>query len=194
MQYGNRATQFTGDVSIGLSNDPGGAPLVGGPFTVAAVAGVANFPPNSATITMAGSGYILQATSTGLASVITNPINVIAAPATQLVVLTEPPSNPLVGGSFGFVVAAEDPYGNIDPNFSRQCDRRGPRGSGVSVTGTTTVTAARGMATFGSVVVGATTSPVSLAVTSTGLTSTTTTTVTAFDGRPLVRRREPRRR
>ena len=53
-----------------------------------------------------------------------------------------------------------------------------PAGSGVSVTGTTTVTAVGGIATFGSVGVGATTSPVSLVVTSPGLTGTTTTPVT----------------
>ena len=44
--YGNLATQFTGNVSIALSNDPGGAPLSGGPLTVAATAGVANFLAN----------------------------------------------------------------------------------------------------------------------------------------------------
>ncbi len=177
-QYGNRATQFTGNVSIGLSNDPGGAPLIGGPFTVAAVAGVANFPAVSATITAAGTGYILQATSTGLASVFTNPINVMAAAATQLVVQNEPPSNPIAGGSFGFVVDAEDPYGNLATGFVGKVTVAAPAGSGVSVTGSTTVTAAGGIATFGSVIVGATTSPVSLVVTSPGLTSTTTTPVT----------------
>ena len=125
---------------------------------------------------------------------ITNPINVIAAPATQLVVQTEPPANPIAGGSFGFVVAAEDPYGNIDTNFDGKVTVAAPAGSGVSVTGSTTVTAAGGIATFGSVVVGATTSPVSLVVTSPGLTSTTTTPVQPSTAVLSFAVSEPRRR
>ena len=54
--YGNRATQFTGNVSIALLNDPGGAMLSGGPLTVAAVAGVANFQANFTTLNNARIG------------------------------------------------------------------------------------------------------------------------------------------
>ena len=50
----------------------------------------------------------------------TNVITVVPAAATQLVVVTEPPSSVASGSSFGFVVAAEDPYGNVNPNFSGQ--------------------------------------------------------------------------
>ena len=35
-RYGNRATGFTGNVTIALANNPGGATLMGGPLTVAA--------------------------------------------------------------------------------------------------------------------------------------------------------------
>ena len=42
--YGNLATDFTGNVTIALSSDPGGAALSGGPLTVAASGGRREFP------------------------------------------------------------------------------------------------------------------------------------------------------
>ena len=173
-EYGNRATQFTGDVSIALSADPGGAALSGGPLTVAAVAGVADFLADFTTFDTALSGYTIQATSAGLAAVTTGVIAVSAAPATHLVVVTAPPSFLAPGGNFGFVVAAEDPFGNINSSFSGKVAVAAPAGSGITLGGSTTVTAKNGLATFSGLALGQFNSSTSLVVTSAGLAGTTT--------------------
>ena len=87
--YGNRATGFTGNVTIALSNNPGDATLLGGPLTVAAVAGVANFPA-FLTLDTAASGYTIEATSDGLMPVITGGITVATVPPEQTNTGTNP--------------------------------------------------------------------------------------------------------
>jgi hypothetical protein len=71
--FGNVATPFTGGVSITLAGNPGGA-VLGSTLTVNAVNGVATF--GAVTLDKAGSGYTLQASSSGLASATTNAFNV----------------------------------------------------------------------------------------------------------------------
>lgn len=61
--FGNVATDFTGNVTIALGSNPGGATL-GGTLAVAAVAGVATFA--DLTLDAAGSGYTLLASASGL--------------------------------------------------------------------------------------------------------------------------------
>ena len=115
--YNNITTGFTGTVTLALQTPSGSVSLSGGPLSLAASGGVASFPPSLA-IDTAGSGDTIQATSPGLTAVNTAVINVSPAPATHLVVLTEPPSALAIGTGFGFVVAAEDQFGDVDPNFS----------------------------------------------------------------------------
>ena len=67
--YGNVDTSFNGPITIALASNPGGATL-GGTLTATAVNGVATF--SNLTISSAGNGYTLQATSTGLTSATTN--------------------------------------------------------------------------------------------------------------------------
>ena len=176
--YGNKATQFSGAVTIGLSSDPGGAPLSGGPFTVTASAGVASFPANSLALDTAASGYKLQATSGALNPATTAAITVTPGAATHLAVISEPPSVLLTGGTFGLVVAAEDSFGNIDPTFSGNVTVSAPAGSGAILTGTTSVTAGQGVSTFAGLGLSQAGSGVALTVTAAGLSSTTTSTVT----------------
>src|SRR5256886_185445 len=86
---GNTATQFTGNITVALGANQGGATL-GGVATHAAVAGVASFPGLS--LNKTGSGYTLTATTGGIPGVATSAqFNVIAAAAGQLA-LTTPPS------------------------------------------------------------------------------------------------------
>ena len=90
-QFGNLATGYTGNMTIALDNNPGNA-VLSGPLTVAAVGGVANFHAFITTET-AATGYTLQATAENIATnVVTGPITVTPAPATHLVVISEPPS------------------------------------------------------------------------------------------------------
>jgi streptogramin lyase len=71
--YGNVVTTAAGTVSVAFANNPTGATL-GGTLTVTTSGGVANF--TNLTINKTGSGYTLQASSSGLSSAVTNAINV----------------------------------------------------------------------------------------------------------------------
>jgi autotransporter-associated beta strand protein len=136
--YGNVDTTFSGNVTLALANNPGGATLVG-TLTQAAVSGEATF--SGLTLDMLGSGYTLTATGSGLTSATSALFDV----TDRLVVTTQPPNSVTAGAPFGLVVAAEDGLGNVDTSYS----------GSVTVTdydqmlgGTTTVTAVDGVATF----------------------------------------------
>jgi hypothetical protein len=171
--FGNLATGFTGNVTITLATNPGNATLLGRPLTVAVAGGVANFPA-FLTIDTAGSGYTLQAASAGLTAATSSAMTVIPAPATHLVVLIQPPASLVPGGSFELVAAAEDPFGNVDPTFGGEISVAPAGGSGVTLGGSTTVTASQGVAAFSGLTLSQSSQPVSLQVTSAGLTGTTT--------------------
>jgi subtilisin-like proprotein convertase family protein len=171
--FGNLATGYTGVVSIALQNNPGNATL-GGPLTATPVGGIANFHAFITTET-AASGYTLQATSDGLTPVTTGPIKVIPAPATHLVVITQPPSLVTPGSTFGFVVAAEDDFGNISTGYTGTVTVAAP--AGATLGGTTTVTPHNGQATFSGLTLTETNGGVALTVTSTGLAAATTNVV-----------------
>ncbi len=150
--------------------------MSGGPLTVDATAGVSNFQANFTTLNTALTGYTIQATSPGLTSVTTNTINVTAASATHLVMITSPPSSVSAGSSFGFVVAAEDQFGNIDSNYHGQMTATVP--AGVSLNGNTTQTPSNGEGNFSGLTLGTITSPVSISVSAPGLTGLATSAVT----------------
>jgi hypothetical protein len=149
---------------------------LGGPLTATPVGGIANFHAFITTQT-AASGYTLKATSGGLTPVTTGPITVIPAPATHLVVITQPPTVVTPGSTFGFVVAAEDDFGNISTGYTGTMSVSVPAGSGATLGGITTVTPKNGQATFSGLTLTETNGGVALSVTSTGLTSTTTNVV-----------------
>jgi hypothetical protein len=145
---GNVDTGFTGNVAVALANNPGGpGTTLGGTLTVAASGGVAMF--TGLTLTKAANGYTLQATSGTLTSATTNSFNVTAAPATKLVVTTQPPATVVVATAFGLVVSAEDSFNNVDPNFAANVSVAlftNPGGS--TLGGTLMQPASSGVATF----------------------------------------------
>jgi hypothetical protein len=71
--YGNVVATFTGSVAVALSSNPGGSTL-GGTLSVNAVNGVATF--SGLKLDKAGTGYALQATSTGLTPATTSTFDV----------------------------------------------------------------------------------------------------------------------
>ena len=167
---GNVETAFNGNVTLALANNPSGATL-GGTRTVAAVNGVAAFP--SLTLSKAGSGITLQATSPGLSLVTTGAIRVSpAGVATQLVVTAQPPSSFAAGSKFGLTVKAEDSFGTVDKTFKGSVTLSSP--SVASLTGTLSVTAAGGVATFSGLTDDLAGSGITLSATSTGLDPATT--------------------
>jgi hypothetical protein len=174
--YGNIATSFTGNITIALASHPDSATLNGEPLTDAATSGVVNFR-DLLILDTAAQGYTIRATSDGLTPVTTSAITVTSLPATHLVVVTQPPSVLVPGGSFGLVVAAEDPFGNIDPTFGGRVSV-GPAGdTGATVAGSTSVTASNGLASFTGLTMSPSGAAVSLNVTSAGLTGTSTNPV-----------------
>ncbi len=104
---------FSGSVTVSLGNNPGGT-SPGGTLTVTAQNGVATFP--SLTLDRAGVGYTLLVTAGG-AAVTTSAVNVTPAVAAQLAVISEPPFRVDVNQAFGFEVAVEDRFGNLESTY-----------------------------------------------------------------------------
>jgi hypothetical protein len=163
---------FNGTVTVALSANPGGSTL-GGTLNMMAKSGVATF--SDLTLNKAGMGYTLVLSATDLASGTTNPFNVTAATATQLVVTTQPPTGVVVGSQFGLVVSAEDRFFNVDPNFGGNVSvgiMNNP--GGATLGGTLSVNAQSGVATFSNLTLNQPGIGYTLQLTASGLTSATT--------------------
>jgi hypothetical protein len=156
---GNVDPSFTGTVTVadGVGN------TLAGTISVTAVKGVATF--TGLTINTVGSGYALQATSAGSASATTSAFNV----ADLLVVTSQPPSTVAAGASFGLIVKAENGLGTIDASFDGMVTIADAAGN--TLTGTLSVPAAAGVATFTGLSESTVLSGDSLEVSSSGLTS-----------------------
>src|SRR3989449_6431627 len=81
--HGNKVASFTGNVTVALANNPGGATL-SGTTTVAAVDGIATFSDLS--LDKTGAGYTLTASASGgaLVAPTSAAFDVAPGPATQL--------------------------------------------------------------------------------------------------------------
>ena len=112
-QFGNPDPDFNGSVAVAISDGPAGASL-GGTAMVTASGGVATF--SGLTLDQVGNDT-LQVSSTRLTSATTDAINVTPDAATQLVLVSEPPSTVTAGNPLGFEVEAEDQFGNLATNF-----------------------------------------------------------------------------
>jgi hypothetical protein len=174
--FGNIDPSYGGGVTIALPSYPGGA-VLGGRLTVAAVAGVAAFAGLS--LARAAPGNLLQASGSGLnGTTTTRPIAVAPAAAAQLAIVTEPPSPVTAGTAFGLVVAAEDPFGNVDPTYGGTVSLALTNASpSASLGGTLTVPAAGGIATFTGLSLDAAASGATLQATSGGLAGALTGTI-----------------
>jgi FKBP-type peptidyl-prolyl cis-trans isomerase 2 len=144
--FGNVDPSFAGSISLTPANNPAGATL-GGTLTLPAVAGVAAFAGLS--LDKAATAATLQATSGSLGPALTSPLAVSAAPATQLVIVLQPPAGVTAGSVFSLTAAAEDRFGNVDPTFAASVTTAlADNDSGAALGGTLTVTARAGLATF----------------------------------------------
>jgi hypothetical protein len=140
---------FNGNVTLALGNAPTGATL-GGTLTVAAQNGVASF--TGLDLSVLGTGYTLQATSTGLTSATSPAFDVVAD---QLVLTTAPPGTLVTGSRFGLVVSIENAAGTVDTSFNGSVTvaLNDLTGSSATLGGTMTVTAVHGVATFANLTV-----------------------------------------
>ena len=149
---GNRATGFTGNVTLAFATNPTGATL-SGTTTVAAVAGVAVFGDLS--IDLAGSGYALAASAAGLSGATSGTLDVTGAPVSRLAFTVEPAS--VVAGSSiapAIAVTARDAAGSTVTSFTGTVTlsiTAGTGANGATLTGVTSVAAVAGVATFSDV-------------------------------------------
>jgi len=143
---GHLVVGATGAVTLALAPGAGAATLAG-TTTVAAVGGVARFP--GLRLTVAGTGYRLLATSTGLTSTTSAAFDVAGGPPTRLQFVTQPASGRT---STPFVPSLEvrllDSEGN---RASGEADVTVSLASGTpggALTGSTTLASTGGVASF----------------------------------------------
>jgi len=184
-QFNQFDPDFNGSVTISVASGPG---TINGTIPVTAVNGIATF--SDLYLTTVGNGYTLSASSTGLTSATTMPFNVTAAAASQLIILSPPVPSVTAGTAFGFVVEAEDKYGNLATSFNGTVTAAlvsGP--SGGTLGGTLMATANTGVAVFSDLVLDqASSTPYILSASASGLTGINTSgvTVTAAAASQLV--------
>jgi len=143
---GDVDSSFNGTVTVAIANNPGGS-VLGGTLTATAQNGVASF--SDLTLNKTGTGYTLLLSGSGIGTRTTAGVIVTAAAATQVVVTTQPPFGVAVGSGFGLVVSAEDPFGNVDPDFNGSVAvalLNNP--GGATLGGIVTTTVQNGVATF----------------------------------------------
>jgi len=158
-------------ITLALGNNPSGATL-GGTTTVAAVSGVATF--SNLSLTTAGIGYTLVASSSGLISATSNPFDVTPAAASRLA-FTVQPSSTTAGASItpAVQVSILDGFGNLTASTATVSVAIGTNPSGGTLAGTTSQAAAAGVATFSTLGIDKAGNGYTLAASSTGLTSAT---------------------
>jgi hypothetical protein len=145
-QFGNAVTSATNNVTLALGTNPSGATL-SGTKTVAAVAGVATF--STLSVNNPGTGYTLIASATGLSNATSNAFNITATP-TQLAFFVQP-SNATTGAAISPPVQVEiqDASGNrVSTATNSVTVAIGTNPGGGTLSGTKTVSAVAGVATF----------------------------------------------
>ena len=153
---GRLVTDYRGAVTMSIGSNPSCATL-GGTKTVAAVNGIATFSDLS--IDRAGNAYTLIARAAGLTEIATQAFNVtgtggVGCGTPTHLIITVQPRDSKAGGSVtpAVQVAAHDNAGNIALGFTGNITITiGRNPSGGVLTGTATIAAVNGVATFGDV-------------------------------------------
>jgi plastocyanin len=145
-QFGNIATTNSSNVTLAVASGPGS---LSGTVTMAASSGVATF--GSVKLDTAGN-YTLTGSDGSLTSVTSSSFTVSAAAASKLAYSVQP-SNVTAGvaDSPSIVVDVEDQFGNIVTTNSSNVTLAVASGPG-SLSGTVTVAASGGVATFGNII------------------------------------------
>jgi len=145
---GNTAPGFTGSVTVAIGTNPGSGTL-SGTTTVAAVGGVATF--GNLSINHPGTGYTLTATASGLTGATSAAFTINSPPPGGLTFSVQPTTT-TAGATItpAVQVAAHDAQGNPATGFTGSVTVAiGTNPSGGTLSGTTTVAAVAGVATFG---------------------------------------------
>jgi hypothetical protein len=147
---GNVVTNNTSSVTLAIGTNPPGNGVLSGTLTVAAVNGVATF--STLGINKVGTGYTLTATDAGLTNptATSNTFNITVGPSYQLAFTTEPPASTTAGVAMtSFAVSVEDKGGNVvTTDTSSVTVAIGANPGAGTLSGTATVAAVNGVATF----------------------------------------------
>jgi hypothetical protein len=146
--HGNVVTSFTGNIAIAIGTNPGGS-TISGTTTTAAVAGIATF--SNLSLDKASPGYTLAASASGLTGVTSGTFNILSGAGATLVFVTEPPASTAAGAALApaIQVAVHDNLGNTATDFNGPITIAiGNNPSAGTLSGTVTVAAAAGVATF----------------------------------------------
>ena len=145
---GNIVTTFSGNVTLAIGTNPGGAAL-GGTKVVAATNGVATFP--GVFLNKVGTGYTLSASAATLTAATSAAFNVTAGPAARLVFTTQPVTTTNAAPIAPAVrVTARDAFGNAADGFAGNVTMTIAQNPSAGVlSGTTTLAASQGVAAFG---------------------------------------------
>jgi parallel beta-helix repeat protein len=169
---GNPLTSYIGTVTITLGDNPGGGTLSGA-TSVNAVNGVATFA--SLSIDKPGVGYSLVATSGTLPPATSSPFTISIGPATQLAFSAQPGGAP-AGGLLNPqpVVTVKDADGNTATTYTGPVTiALGANPGGGSLSGTLTVNAVNGVATFANLSLGTSGAGYTLVASAAGLSGST---------------------
>ncbi|HEU5260860.1 MAG TPA: hypothetical protein VFU41_05475, partial [Gemmatimonadales bacterium] len=173
---GQTVTTFNGDVTLTITAGPSGANL-SGTTTVPAAGGIATFSDLS--IDKTGTGYKLTATSAGLPAVASAFFTVTAGPAAQLAFNVQPSTaTALTTITPQVEVIVRDALDNRVTGFTGNVTvaiTPGTGTAGATLSGTTTVAAVQGIASFSTLSIDSAGAGYQLTATAAGLPDTTST-------------------
>jgi hypothetical protein len=170
-QFGNTVTADTSTVTVAIANNPSGGTL-SGTKSVAAVSGVATF--SGLSIDKAGTGYTLSATDGSLAAATSNPFTITVGAANKLA-FAQQPTTTVAGVSIApaVTVQIQDAGGNLTASTANVTVAIATNAGGGTLSGTLTVAASGGVATFSNLSINKTGTGYTLSATGTSLTSGT---------------------
>jgi predicted outer membrane repeat protein len=168
---GGNPTSSTASVTLALGTNPSGATL-SGTLTIAAVNGTATFANLS--LDKAGNGYTLTASAAGLGDATSSAFDVTAGAPAQLVFVQQPSSSaPNVALAPPITVRLLDAFGNATSATVPVSIAIGSNPGGGVLSGTATVNAVAGIATFGTLSIDKPGVGYTLVATSAGVTQAT---------------------
>ncbi len=170
--FGNTVTTAGNSVTLAIGSNPGGGTL-SGTNPVSASGGIATF--SNLSINKAGTGYTLTASATGLTGATSASFNINPGAASQLV-FTAQPSNTIAGTSItpAVQVTVQDVFANtVTSSTASITVAIGSNPGGGTLSGTTTIFASGGVATFSTLSINKSGTGYTLVASSSGLTGAT---------------------
>ncbi|HEY1325791.1 MAG TPA: choice-of-anchor U domain-containing protein [Casimicrobiaceae bacterium] len=168
---GGNPTSSSANVTLALAANPSSATL-SGTLTVAAVNGTATFANLS--LDKLGNGYTLSASSAGVSGAASSPFNVVAGAPVQIVFVQQPSSSaPNAALAPPVTVRLLDASGNATSATAPVSISIGSNPGGGVLSGTTTVNAIGGIATFTTLSIDKPGTGYTLVATGAGLTAAT---------------------